>query len=411
MKILFVCDMNSVHSQKWVEYFIQNGHAVHIYSTTPFRPEFVGAPVYAKRPAPLSASGKDNPSPARLGFRLAPATAKLAERIFVLWKTMKLRFQTYGHAKAISGIVSTVKPDVIHCLRIPNEGFAGASLKSGIPFAVSTWGNDLTYWAKKIILKTLTRRTLQKAQLLFSDCRRDVMLSKMNGYDEGKDYLVLPGSGGMLPADLESGERSLEHRGDFFAGLFPSHVAPIFLSLRGFGSQDIDNVPLLRACKLLVTMGIEFRLVIAGKREGFRYRKLSSLLGELKLSDHVSLIGTLSHEDAMDSLRSADFSISISHNDGTPNSMLEAMTFGAIPLMSDIESIREWIVDGRNGYLFDPFDPKTIAEAMRRAISEKGKHPSMRIFNHKLVSDRADYLKNMEEAERALLKLIRGKDV
>lgn len=411
MRILFICDLNSVHSQKWIGYFIEKKHDVFIYSTKPFQDNFLGAKVYSEGLPAKQADASANDWLSKIyKFHFAWFAVPIAERIFLLSKFLKIRTSVFRHRDAVAGILSSVNPDLIHCLRIPNEGFVGMLLQSSAPLVVSTWGNDLTYWARKTLFRNLTESTLNKASCLFTDCERDVRLSRTYGYSKQKPFLVLPGSGGMLPYDLEIGKRSLESRSDFFKETLQINARPIFLSLRGFGSQDIDNVPLLKACRLLMQRGVEFHLVIAGKKNGFRYYKLAHLIEKYELGNSVSLIEELPHSKALEALQGADFSISISRNDGTPNSMLEAMTFGCIPVMSDIESIKEWITDGVNGYLLDPRNPESIANAMQRAIAEKEKHDTMRKLNYGLIAEKADYMKNMSRVEKVLIGFLKKND-
>ncbi|MCL4512196.1 MAG: glycosyltransferase [Bacteroidetes bacterium] len=412
MRILFVCDLNSVHSQKWIGYFIEKKHDVFIYSTTPFQDNFLGAKVYSEGLPAKQADASANDWLSKIHkFHFAWFAVPIAEKIFLLSKFLKIRTSVFRHKDAASSILSSVNPDLIHCLRIPNEGFIGMMLQSSAPLVVSTWGNDLTYWARKTLFRNLTERTLKKSSFLFTDCERDVRLSRTYGYSKQKPFLVLPGSGGMLPYDLEIGKRSLESRSDFFKGTLQINARPIFLSLRGFGSQDIDNVPLLKACRLLMKRDVEFRLVIAGKKNGFRYYKLAHLIEKYELGNSISLIEELPHPKALEALQGTDFSISISRNDGTPNSMLEAMTFGGIPVMSDIESIREWVTDGVNGYLFDPRNPHSIADTIQRAIAEKDKHAAMRRRNYNIIAEKADYAKNMSRAEEKLLDFLKKNDL
>ncbi len=409
MKILFICDLNSVHSQKWISYFIRKGHSVHIYTTTPFAAEFKGAPVYGRRAGVSTQVSAGQPSLLSSVYKssTAQAMAGVAERLFVSRKTFIIRRQTFDHVKEVSKILPVVQPDVIHSLRIPNEGFTGALLPTRAPLVISTWGNDLTFWAKKPVLRELTEMTLKKAAFLFSDCERDVALCRRYGYPEAKPHLVLPGSGGMFREDIDRGKVSLKWRSDFFRENYGIHTRPILLSLRGFGSQDIDNVPLLRACRILFDEGVTFTLVIAGKKDGFRYYKLQRLVNALKISDNVRLVDALSHDRALEALQGADLSISVSRNDGTPNSMLEAMTFGAVPLMSDIDSIREWIKEGVNGFLFDPRDPESIADSIKRTLANKAKLPEMSQRNLKIIEEKAEYAANMSKAESLLNELMR----
>ena len=66
--------------------------------------------------------------------------------------------------------------------------------------------------------------------------------------------------------------------------------------------------------------------------------------------------------------RRAEVSVSITDQDGTPNSLLEAMAAGAVPVCSDLPSIREWIEHGSNGFLAAFDDPQAVANALRLAL-------------------------------------------
>jgi glycosyltransferase involved in cell wall biosynthesis len=59
--------------------------------------------------------------------------------------------------------------------------------------------------------------------------------------------------------------------------------------------------------------------------------------------------------------------IGLALSDGTPNTMLEAMIAGALPIQSDTVSTREWI-NGNNGLLVPPESANAVAEALRRAL-------------------------------------------
>ena len=406
MKILFICDLNSIHAQKWIDFFIKRKHDVTVYSTTPFAENFRGLRVFS--------SSHGSPAvPASAGtwiqkiFESIPTVlwTDVLETLFVLKKSFSIRYDTARHRNAVSPIVHQIQPNIIHALRIPNEGFIAARLQTGIPFVISTWGNDLIYWARKRLLTGLTRETLGRASLLLSDCERDVRLSREYGYPREKPFLELPGSGGMSKEQLEEGRLSLKKRMNFPAASLANAGRPIFLSLRGFGSQDIDNVPLLEACRLLAKLGERFTLILVGRKGGYRYFKLVHLIKRYRLENKVILLDELPHKGALRALQSADFYVSIAHNDGLPNSLMEAMTYGAIPLTSDLESIREWVEEGKNGYFFDPSDAPSIARAMERAMHESAKQAVMRRLNHALVCGKGNYEQNMARVESVFLQL------
>lgn len=70
-----------------------------------------------------------------------------------------------------------------------------------------------------------------------------------------------------------------------------------------------------------------------------------------------------------DYLSCSDFFILSSLFEGLPLSVLEAMSFGVIPVSTPAGGVVDVIKDGQNGYLADGFDSDALAAAMKRAMS------------------------------------------
>jgi glycosyltransferase involved in cell wall biosynthesis len=83
--------------------------------------------------------------------------------------------------------------------------------------------------------------------------------------------------------------------------------------------------------------------------------------------------------------------------DGTPNVMLEAMAAGALPLMSPIDSIQEWIQDGQNGLLAHALYPDQVAQALLRALRDDDLFERAQRLNWEIICQRADRWKVREE--------------
>ena len=86
--------------------------------------------------------------------------------------------------------------------------------------------------------------------------------------------------------------------------------------------------------------------------------------------------------------------------------MLEAMACGAFPVISDIESVREWITHGVNGLLFDPENPRELASCLTSALSDWPMRQRAQEVNLALVQERADYDKVMGNVRRFYASVI-----
>ncbi|MBO4475488.1 MAG: glycosyltransferase [Bacteroidales bacterium] len=55
--------------------------------------------------------------------------------------------------------------------------------------------------------------------------------------------------------------------------------------------------------------------------------------------------------------------------EGTPNSLAEALTTGMPAICSDVSDNARYVIPGRNGFLFNPYDRRSIVKALQRLAS------------------------------------------
>jgi glycosyltransferase involved in cell wall biosynthesis len=82
--------------------------------------------------------------------------------------------------------------------------------------------------------------------------------------------------------------------------------------------------------------------------------------------------------------------IAVGLADGSPLSLLEAMSMGAFPIQSDTVSTAEWIENGRNGLLVPPEDSETVANAIRRALRDDNLVQCAAEINSQIIAERVD---------------------
>jgi glycosyltransferase involved in cell wall biosynthesis len=91
--------------------------------------------------------------------------------------------------------------------------------------------------------------------------------------------------------------------------------------------------------------------------------------------------------------------VSPSIHDGTPNSLLETMACGCFPVVGNIDSMREWVQAGVNGFLVEAADAHSIANAIVQAINQPALRKEAAKFNAALIAERAAYDPNMARVE------------
>jgi glycosyltransferase involved in cell wall biosynthesis len=110
----------------------------------------------------------------------------------------------------------------------------------------------------------------------------------------------------------------------------------------------------------------------------------------LGIAQRVLLLPFLPQEQLWKLFQRALVSVSVSQHDGTPNSLLEAMAIGCLPVVGDIESTREWVENGKNGFVVDPEDPAALAEAILKGLGDEGLREKAAKVNSGIIRERAE---------------------
>lgn len=161
---------------------------------------------------------------------------------------------------------------------------------------------------------------------------------------------------------------------------------------------------IVRAMPRVLERVSEANLVIMGPGDDASLRELVQDLG---LEGHVEFAGLLGQEAVADRLRSAHVWVSLPPSDGTPLSLLEAMAAGAVPVVADVPSVREWIDEAR-GVIVDRVDAASVADGIVRAfeIFDAGRHFAPNLEKVRRFGDRSV---NLPRWERMLIEAAESK--
>ncbi len=398
MRLLFVADGRSPIALNWIAHFVEAGHEVHLLSTFPCLPALALASLTVV-PVAFSGAGEAAFQAAR------PAGGAVGIRLRAGIRHWLGPLTVPAAARQARRAIETVRPDLVHAMRIPFEGILAASANPGLPLLLSVWGNDFTlHAASSPGMAALTSRTLPRADALLADCRRDLRLARFWGFPEGRPAAVMPGNGGIRP--------EIFGRGDSLTGPLTSEVRTVLASIPP-GQPVVVNP---RGFRAYVRSDTFFRSIpgILAARPGTVFL-CPAMAGEpladrwltrLGISEAVRLLPRLTPTEMAAVLRRAQVVVSPSLHDGTPNTLLEAMACGCFPIAGDLESIREWIDDGVNGILIDPRRPDELAAAVASALDAPDLLERAAVHNARLIAERASYDKVMAEAETFYRRLI-----
>ena len=126
------------------------------------------------------------------------------------------------------------------------------------------------------------------------------------------------------------------------------------------------NVSLIsRVALYLRKLGVDFEWSVAG--DGSYRPELERVLCSTGLISSFRFVGSVSLEAVPDFLGTKHILVMTSINEGTPLALLEAMSAGVVPIVSDIpHATRHVVQHGENGYLFNVTDPRACAEWIQK---------------------------------------------
>jgi glycosyltransferase involved in cell wall biosynthesis len=395
MKLAFLADARSPVAINWIRYLAERGHEVHWISSRRADPPLAGLASYRVLPLfPELPSGVKIPRANRL---MHPAATIIRH-----WWTP---FRLSARARELDRRLKEIKPDLLHAMRIPQEGMAAAQAKvfGGysrlLPLLVSVWGDDFTYHAHSSpMMASLTRTTMKKADALHSDCRRDIKLAFEWGLRIDTLTMVEPGNGGVRIDRF--------YRGKADVNLLEKYRLPkdalFFFNPRGIRSVARTDT-FFRAIPMVqkeIPNAHFLALKMAGSSEAMGWVR------SLGLGGGVTLLPAVAPDEMPDWFRLSAIMLSLTTHDGLPNVLLEAMACGSYPVCSDVESIREWIDDGRNGSIVPADEPQTVAGTLIRVAGDVELRRRAAERNRGIIAKRAEWnavMARVEEFYRAMI--------
>jgi glycosyltransferase involved in cell wall biosynthesis len=251
------------------------------------------------------------------------------------------------------------------------------SCASGIrPYAVFLGGGDILRVSG--IQKMMSRFALDRAAVAFA-----------NGKYFGERAKAFAPNASIHPIYLGVDP-------DRFVPGTPPSSPVVILCTRGF-APVYNNGYLIEALALLPDTLPDFRVVFTSTGESLNEtRALADRILTPAVRQRVHFLNGVTDEGMLDNLRSAHIYTSLARYDGTSISLLEALSCGVFPILSDIPQNSEWIDPHvRNGMLVPLDKPDAYARVLEEAIVNSSHRKAVAPFNRRLILERADGRKTM----------------
>ena len=282
-----------------------------------------------------------------------------------------------------------LEPDIIHA----HFGMVGAlaapvARSCSVPFVTSFHGFDAFKLSREAPWK-------QEYERLFEQAVRLTAVS-----DQMADHLVTLGAPPEKVQVIHVGKKMEEY--SYRASTSPPGD---WLSVGRFVEKK-GHEDSIRAFSTFLGDRPESTLSIIG--DGERRRRLENLIEELRLQEHVQLLGRRPHSEVKRRMEEADAFLLCSkaasngNREGIPTVLMEAQAIGVPVVATRHSGIPEVIPESHHDFLAPEGDVEAIAERLRRlasqsvealrTMSEQGRRKVEREFN---LRDEGEKLRNL----------------
>ena len=359
MRICYIADAGSIHTQKWVNYFAQRGYEVHL----------------------ISSRGNSSEFEPGVGLHLLTTIAPR------LWSVSKYLNGLLWPVQA-RRLIRRIKPDIVDAHYITVNGYLG--IASGFhPLILTAWGSDVLLDPKQNWLwKILTKYALNKTEVVI--CDSQVV------HKELLKLGVSPGKIKMIYNGVDTQQFSRQQANEGLKRKLGMLEAPSIIYIRSL--KPVYNVEMLiRAIPLVLRQFPEARFIIGGDGEQKEY--LQDLAKSLGISDSTRFIGWIPHNELPEYLASADVYVSTSLSDSTSLSLQEAMACELAPVVTDLPANREWITDGESGFIVPINDIQALADRITHLLNNNEVRQRFGKAGREVIKERAEYEREMEKME------------
>ena len=361
MRLCYLANGQSIHTEKWIRYFENNGHDVHLVSFEKARIKDVTVHYIDAHPS--------------IPF-------------------------IFTHFQTIREVIRKIDPDVLHAHYLTVYGLCGA-LSGFKPFVATAWGSDVL----PVQVDTRTGRILKLACAAFVVRKASLITCDGSHVKEAIRKLgVAPEKIMLINFGIDTQKFNPEQKDDRIRMELRLNDSPTVISLRSLEPlYDIES--LIRSIPTVLKEVPESQFVIVGK--GSEERKLEDLAKSLGISDNTRFIGFIPNDELPFYLTAVDVYVSTALSDaGLSASTAEAMACGLPVIVTDVADNRKWVSDGINGFVVPVRNPTYLAERIIYLLRNKDIRTTFGKISRGVIEERNDYYREMNKMEDIYKRIV-----
>jgi glycosyltransferase involved in cell wall biosynthesis len=339
---MFVGMLDSPHFHTWLKHF-QHEFANHrIFLFPSDRPRLTRSKI-----CKLKGTHKNTNF-----FRILPH----GEANRYLFALLDLLFGLNWRAYFLGKKVSKLRPSIIHFHEMQHGAYifnllvGYRTIPKNMKKVISTWGSDLTLFAWSEVHQTQLETCLRWTSLLTAEKRNEESEARRLGY-----------SGEFrAPVYIHVGSSPKED----FSQTPPSQRSRIVVK----GFQDLPGRALnaLEVIARNLDLFSKYEILVFSASEPVKLK-----IDMMRNRDHINIrTFNAPHAEMQQIFLTARLAVGLAESDGLPASFVEALAAGCFTIQSKNSAAIEFIKDGVNGFLVDPWDLKQIESAFHRALSD-----------------------------------------
>lgn len=340
-KIFFLANAESIHTVKWVDYFIEKKYQVYLATFASCNK------TQCKNVYFLSAKK----------MRSRGGNYHYLLSIFQLVKILK-KIQPYylnAHYSYSMGLIALV---VKQYAKIESE------------LSIVCHGSDVLSPPNEFIFNKVNRYVLKKADKVF--CVSDQIKDKIEAWGIESDKVYI----GQYGIDIQ--DKDVDKDIDIISNrayIPNSRIDFLLNALKAFERENLNIV------------------FVLPNIDETSYQNL------VKSYPFVKFLKKVEYEEMMRLVNRSKIYISATQSDGTSLSLLEAMYLRCVPIVSNIVSNRSWILDGMNGFLFN--NKNDFLLKVNEALLTS--NMQMIDLNQQMIKNKGNYLQEMNKIEKFMI--------
>lgn len=319
MKICYIANGESLHTKRWVEWFVKRGQQVFLIT-----------------------SGASN-------------VKGIEEEYIFPFKVKGGYIPRPSFIIKIKQIIKRMKPDIVHAHYLIPFGMYGA-LTNYHPFVTTIWGSDISLIPEISILhKNIVKYALKKSDLIHTLDHYQKELCIRLGVPKGKIA--------VLYNYVDTNVFSPDKRSQQLREKLEIGNDTAIICLRGF-EPHYDIRTFIEAIPHVLKEEPDAKFLLMGEQGSEKEKEnIINLTKKLGITSNMNFVGQINLVELPTYLASCDIHVDpLRYGSGVGHGNMQVMSSGLARVAADRKGVEETVKDGETGYLYKGGDPKDLAD-------------------------------------------------